>query len=110
MASWVPDITDGPLNGAKEMPPDGVTTIGFTHEVDAHLLAGPSAGISLRDADGNELPAGSPAVEVVSCSRAWDLKCVSLRLTGPTLELDTKYTVVIAAGTRCKRPVNPHTH
>lgn len=71
-------------------------TIGFSHEVDASLLA---AGVSLADAAGNALPAGGPSVQLISCVKSWDPKCVSARINGQ-LEVDTAYTIKIASGTR----------
>jgi hypothetical protein len=94
--TWVPDVQDGALNGAKEMPPDGVLTIGFSHEIDASLLAG---SLQLLDGDGAALPRGGPTLEVVPCAHTWEAeKCISARLSGD-LALDTKYTVSLPEGT-----------
>eukprot|EP01052_Picozoa_sp_SAG31_P019631 SAG31_NODE_1440_length_8331_cov_4.818270_5_plen_1231_part_01 len=93
--TWVPDITNGPLSGAKEVPPDGILTIGFTADVDPDLVA---PGISLRDGDGEPLQADSPTIEVLPCEKSWDTKCISARVNGE-LDMNTKYKVVVAAGT-----------
>eukprot|EP01050_Picozoa_sp_SAG11_P010853 SAG11_NODE_1111_length_5823_cov_2.384172_3_plen_308_part_00 len=96
--TWLPDIIDGELSGAKEMPPDGIMTIGFSHEVDRALLA--AEGLSLRDQAGAELAGrGAPRLVVLPCARSWDEKCVSVRVEGG-LALGTAYSVVVPAGTR----------